>query len=114
MSIEWRCHTKFDVRRSRGDAADEGGQVALQVNAESEEVRNHGDAVNAGRGKNCYSLFESGMREFEERDFEATDSSLECSLGRDLTNRLIGGLHAGAVSEEDDAGAHVRRSHIRR
>ncbi len=103
MSVEWWGHSYFDAGMGRGDPADDRRQIALEVDAQGQEIGNHGDVVDTLGDEDFGSLFERGSAEFEERNFIARYARLTGGFGGNDADGLVGGLHAGAVSEENYA-----------
>ena len=110
MSIEGRSHTDLDVGTGLDDAVDDSGEVALQVDAEGEEVGYDGDAVDAGGDEGLGGFLESGMGHLEEGDVVARHAGLMGGFRDDDADCLVSGFHAGAVGEEDDGWVHEMMS----
>jgi hypothetical protein len=83
------------------------GQVALQVGSQREEVRNDEDADDAAFGQTHNSAFEVWLAEFEECRLYMRERTGARQFSGYRADRLVGGLDARAMGEDDDPRAHA-------
>jgi len=93
------------------DGVDEAGKVALQMHAEGEEVGDDENASDAFRHKCGDSAIERRLTEFEEGCLDVGEIAGAGEVGGNSAHGLIGGLNAGTVGEDDDAGGHGAGDH---
>jgi hypothetical protein len=106
VAIQGRRDRYLDTGMGQSDLIDEAGEVALHVEAEGEEVRQHDDAGGAGGGKTVGGDLEGGIAEFEEGGDDIGIAAPVREIGGDGAHGFVGRFDAGAVGENDDAGFH--------
>ena len=61
MSLEGRRDMDLEARVGGGEAGDDLRQIALQMNSQSQKIRNHDDAADPVRGQAGYSRSQIGL-----------------------------------------------------
>ena len=105
MTVERRRDTDFD-RVLALQSLHKLRQIALQVNAEREEVRQHEDVPRA-RGDELRDGVAEPRIGFEERGFVPRPASGAGRIGRYDSDGFVSRWHAGAVSKYDDSAVQV-------
>ena len=94
------------------DGGDHGGEVALEVDAECQEVRQHVNIADAARGEQAHGASEVGDAFFEEGGLDVFESALMGEVGSNAAHRFIGGFDARSVRKNDDARLVVRTQQV--
>src|SRR5579863_8160121 len=97
MSFEGRCDANWNCILAR-DIVHEPGQIALEMQAESQEIRQHEDLFGACRGQRGNGLGKAGRR-LEERGLIEIPSAFVRRFRCYYANGFVGGCHTRAVSE---------------
>lgn len=93
MAVEGRGNPDLQVSVLSGQISNHRGQIALEVNAEREEIRNNQDPVYAASGKTADRLGESGFC-FQEGDLHLVEISSSGRSSSDLEDSLISRVNA--------------------
>jgi len=88
------------------DRVNEARKVAFQMHPKGEEVGDNQNASDAFRQKCGDSAIERGLAKFEEGSFHVCKIAGAGKVGSHGAHGLVGGLDAGTVGEDDDAGDH--------
>jgi len=75
MAVEGRRGADLDARVDPGNAADNSGQIALQMKPEREKVRHHYDAGGSFLYHGCNGGFEVRRTAVEKRGFNQIKST---------------------------------------
>jgi len=86
------------------EAGDDSGQVALEMNAEGEEVGDDDNAREAARGERGYGVSERRRRAIEEGNFDFVVTSITREFLGYRLHRFIGGGHGRPMSKENNPG----------
>jgi len=87
------------------EAFDEVRQIALEVNAEGEEIRQHDDGANALACERGNGVFQQWAC-FKERGLVNLPAAMTRGIRRDNAHGVIGRSHARTVPEYDNASLH--------
>ena len=60
MSFERRRDSDLEARVGGGESGDDPGQIALQMNSQTQKIRNYDDATDPVRGQGGYRSTEIG------------------------------------------------------
>jgi len=106
MAVQGRGDQDFHAGVGGRDLIPDAGQVALHVQAQSQEVGKDNDAVCARGGEPGGSGFQGRVAELEESGENVGVPGFPGKVGGDGADGFVSGLDAGAVGEDDDAGGH--------
>ena len=110
MSVERRRNPDLQILVSLGELLHDGGQVALQVNPQGEEVRDHQDAARAGIRQMRHGLGQAGPG-FQKGRLHAVESAGGGCRFRHGSYRFVGGWDAGSVRKDDNSRIHRYYEH---
>jgi len=106
VPIQRRGDHYLDARMRLHDLIDQAGKVALHVEAQGEEVRQHDDTGGAGGGETVGSALEAGLAEFEEGGDDIGIAAQPYEIGGYGAYGLVGRFDTRTVGKHDDAGFH--------
>ncbi len=107
MPVKGGRHTYLYVLMDVGEMFHDSGEVAAEVQAEREEVRNDQYATNAGFGKTGDGFTQVGVVRLQEGHLGALElAGARCRTG-DCPDGLVGGMNTRSVGEDDDARTHA-------
>ena len=108
MALERRRHANIHTLMDAREAGHDFWKIALQVNAEGQEVRDNDDAFDVFSDQGCDGLREVRPSLFQECRFNQTGGAAVSAHGfRDAAHRFICGFDARAVCKNDDPSGHV-------
>jgi len=107
MSFQRWGDAHLDSGMLEGQISDDSGQVAFQMDPQSEEIREHDDAAHAATGQARHSPGEIGLAELEEGRFDVVEGARASQFGSNRPHSLIGIFDTGPVRKDDQAGAHA-------
>ena len=107
MAIQRSCGKNLYVLIFIDDTFHNGGQVALQMGARSEEVGDDDDPLHTARDEQIGSLLQAGTAEFQEGGFDDGEVAGAREVGCRRADSLVGRLDSGAVSEDNYSGGHA-------
>jgi hypothetical protein len=106
MSIERSSNGDGQAGMGLRDGVNKARKVAFQMHPEGKEVGDDQNLRDAFRQKCGDSAFERRLAEFEEGSFYVRKIAGVGKVGGYGAHGLVGGLDAGTVGEDDDAGDH--------
>jgi len=106
MLVQRPCNKHLQPRVRLRDRLNNAGQVAVHVQAQSQEIREDDDPVDSGCGKPAGSSFQAGISEFKEGGNNVGVAGCNSKIGCYGPHRLVGGLDPRAVGEDDYTRPH--------
>lgn len=103
MAVERRRQGELDAGQIALHAGGHAGQIALQMDAEGEEIREDVNLAGALGGEQTDGAGQVGLAVLEKSRLHARVAALPGELRRDQAHGLIGRFHARPVGENDDA-----------
>ena len=104
MPVQWLCHAYPDVWMGSGSGSDEFRQVALEVDTGREEVRDDHNLLHTFSGQTRDCPQQVRLSNLQKRGLDLRISSVAGEVGCRTAYRLIRGLDAGSMGENDDTG----------
>ena len=107
MSFQRGGDAHLDSGIPEGQIGDDSGQVAFQVDPQSEEIREHDDVAHPATGQARHGPGEIGLAELEEGRFDVVEGARASQFGGDRPHALIGVFDAGPMRKDNQAGTHA-------
>lgn len=110
MPVERRSDADLHILVDLGQLCHDGWQVALQMDSERQEVRDHQDSGHAGTGQTRHGLGQVGLS-FQKCGLNAFKRSGGCRRFRHDSDGFVGGWDAGPVRKDDNSRIHRYYEH---
>ena len=110
MPVQRWSDADLHILMCLGQLFHDGWQVALQVDSEGQEVRDHQDSGHPGIGQASHSLGQIGSS-FQKRGFDSFKRSRGCRRLRHNSDGFVGGWHTGSVRKDDNSRIHRYYEH---
>jgi len=110
MPVERRSDTDFHIPVGSDQLFDDCRQIALQMDAEGQEVGDHQNPRHAGIRQSRYGLVQAGPS-LQKRGFDTLKCASGCHRSRHGSDGFVGGWHTGSVRKDDNSRIHRYHEH---